>query len=381
MLCKKCKNEIPDNAAYCSFCGKKQTVTAAKHRKRAHGTGTIRKDTRYKNPYIAIAPATAHGAGRVYIGSYPDVKTAQAALEAFIRNGRPELYNATLEDIYKIWSETHYKQIAPGTVSTWKSAWKWFRELYNVKVADLHTAHFQEIVNRANTRGTAKWVKTLAHQIMQCAVENDVISRNCVDFVKLPKSEKTEKIIFTAEQIALLWEHSDDKYVQMILAMIYMGFRISELIELQTDNVRIADGYVIGGKKTEAGTDRIIPFPPGIPEIKEFFKRWIGSCAGKRLFDMTASQFRIMHFYRILDEYGMIDAEFNKTTGRWIFHNSDHLTPHSTRHTFASLSSAAGMRPENLQKIIGHANFSTTADVYIHQDIDTLKTEMSKLRK
>ena len=35
---------------------------------------------------------------------------------------------------------------------------------------------------------------------------------------------------------------------------------------------------------------------------------------------------------------------------------------------------------ENLQKIIGHASFSTIAQVYIHQDIDTLLREMGKLK-
>ena len=58
MLCKKCKKEIPDVSVFCNFCGRKQTVTAAKHRKRAHGTGTIRRDTRYKNSFIAIAPSS-----------------------------------------------------------------------------------------------------------------------------------------------------------------------------------------------------------------------------------------------------------------------------------------------------------------------------------
>ena len=46
------------------------------------------------------------------------------------------------------------------------------------------------------------------------------------------------------------------------------------------------------------------------------------------------------------------------------------------------------MRPENLQKIIGHADYSTTADIYIHKDIaelqrlrlcDTLTVQYTKL--
>ena len=165
------------------------------------------------------------------------------------------------------------------------------------------------------------------------------------------------------------------------ITMIYMGFRISEFLELEISNIHLDDGYVIGGIKTEAGIDRVIPFPPNIPEIKGFFKNWIGNRESGRLFDLTGSQFRITHFYRALHDYGMIDAEFDKTKGRWIFPNAEHLTPHSTRHTFASLSSSAGMRPENLQKIIGHASYSTTADIYIHKNISELITEMSKLTK
>lgn len=382
MLCRKCSQEIPDNAVYCHLCGKKQTsAPKVRHRKRPHGSGTIKKDTRYKKPYLAYAPSSANGAGRIYIGSFPDVRSAQEALDNFVKNGRPELYNATLADIYKIWSETHYKQISSKSAYGHACGWKWFESLYKVKVTDLHASHFQEIINRAKTRGTAKFLKTLAHMVMQCAVENDVVPKNCVDFVKLPKSEKAEKIIFTADQIHTLWQHTDDSDVQMILTMIYMGFRISEFLELEISNIHLDDGYVIGGIKTEAGIDRVIPFPPNIPEIKGFFKNWIGNRESGRLFDLTGSQFRITHFYRALHDYGMIDAEFDKTKGRWIFPNAEHLTPHSTRHTFASLSSSAGMRPENLQKIIGHASYSTTADIYIHKNISELITEMSKLTK
>jgi site-specific recombinase XerC len=63
------------------------------------------------------------------------------------------------------------------------------------------------------------------------------------------------------------------------------------------------------------------------------------------------------------------------------FEDANHLTPHSTRHTFASLRASAGMQPENLQKIIGHANFMTTADVYIHKDFTELVEEMAKIKR
>lgn len=118
MICKKCKKTIPDESIFCNLCGKKQiTKQKSRHRKRAHGSGTIKKDMRYKKPYIAYAPSSSNGSGRTYIGAYPDMKTAQFALENFIKNGRPKLYNATLEDIYNIWSSTHFMQIGQDGIN------------------------------------------------------------------------------------------------------------------------------------------------------------------------------------------------------------------------------------------------------------------------
>ena len=37
--------------------------------------------------------------------------------------------------------------------------------------------------------------------------------------------------------------------------------------------------------------------------------------------------------------------------------------------------SAAGARPEDIQKILGHTDYDTTANTYIHQSINTLKMQ------
>lgn len=381
MICKKCKKTIPEDSIYCNHCGKKQTsAPKPRHRKRAHGSGTIRKDTRYKKPYIAIAPSSAHGAGRIYIGSYPDMKSAQEALEDYLKHGRPELYGATLSDIYTQWSDIHYKRIKDPTV--WLAMWKRLEPIHNVKMSEIRTAHFQPFVNAATSKSSATKLKSLALMLCRYAMENDLIDKNYAEFIKLPKFEKTEKIIFTSEQINTLWEHSDDKRIQVILAMIYMGFRLGEIISLTKDNIHLDDGYVIGGIKTEAGIDRVIPFPPNIPEIKGFFCNWLQLCGNDKLFPTDEKQFRHFYFYQPLSELGMIDGKLRPGSGNsWIFPDKHHLTPHSTRHTFASLSASAGMQPENLQRIIGHADYSTTADIYIHKDISELVKEMSKLKR
>lgn len=73
---------------------------------------------------------------------------------------------------------------------------------------------------------------------------------------------------FTDQEIATIWEHSNDNEVlQAILIMIYSGFRISAYSKLE---VNMQDRYFRGGVKTTAGKNRIVPFNKEIiPLIRE----------------------------------------------------------------------------------------------------------------
>ena len=382
MICIKCGAEIPEGSLYCNLCGKKQMSTVRKIRthKRATGTGTITKDKRYKNrPYIVRGPATSSGMGRVYIGAFADMKSAQAALEEYIRNGRSKLYKATLADIYDLWSAAHFETIKKDGVKLYTYMWKRFEPIKDIKMVDVKTAHFQQIVNGCTSKSAASTIRAMASMMCKYAMENDLIVKNYADFIKMPRFEKNEKMIFSDEQIAVLWDHTEDKRAQAILSMIYMGFRIGELLMIKPADVFFEDGYIITGEKTDAGKKRVIPFPPMIPEIKDFFIRWCNGIPDDRpIWDMTSDQFRNNVFYDCLLELGLIDGEYKNNKYKF---SGKHLTPHSARHTFGSLSARAGMRPDSLQKIIGHANYNVTAEIYIHKNVDELKAAMSALSK
>ena len=366
MLCIKCSKAIPDGSAYCNYCGKKQAVTKPKYHKRERGSGTIYQDKRYKKPWLAFAPSSKYGQGRQYIGCYATRNEARAALEDFNKNGRPELYNATLADIYQMWSKIHFNSVSYQAVKLYSSMWKRFKNIQEMPVRDIRTAHIQEIVNAATSKSSAEIIKAMATMLCKHAMENDIVLKNYAEFVKIPKFEKKEKRIFTDEEIAALWRCSDSKPAQVVLLMIYTGFRRGEILSLTAENVHLSEGYIIGGEKTKAGKDRIVPIPPNIPELTQFVQSWCVGAADGRLFPLTAAKFRTDIFDAALAEAGI---------------EPEGLTPHCTRHTFASISSASGIKPESLQKIIGHANYATTAEVYIHQDITKLIEEMKKIKR
>ena len=364
------------------FCGKKQASTKAKYHKREHGTGSITRDKRnHKSPWIAHAPANKEGRNRIYIGAFATRVEAQAAIDDYIKRGCPDLPNATVKDIYNLWSEIHYRNITEAAAHSYKVFWKWFKDIEDMPIKDVRTVHFQKIIDKAQTYGTAKKIRSLCNMMCKYALENDIIQKSYADFIKLPRNDKKEKKIFSSADIAVLWRHSDDPDIQVVLFMIYTGFRVGELLAIKKSDVHIEEGYIIGGEKTDAGRNRIVPIPPSIPELNGYLLRWIEQAETERLFDMKDYSFRHNIFYPGLIRVGLVSAHKKDDSSSWIFDDEDHLTPHSTRHTFASLSAAAGMHPENLQKIIGHANYSTTAEIYIHQDIETLKSEMAKLTR
>lgn len=385
MLCKKCQREIPDTAPFCCWCGKRQEPEKKKTRRRARGTGTISKDPRYKNQWRALAPPAIKGTNGKCIGHFATVKEAQQALDAYMHEQRPDLYNAELCKIYDLWSAKHFPELSDSGVQGYRAAYKSIAELSHYKFRELKTADFQRCVDEQEGKGASRSklekIRQLCSQLCKYAMQNDLITKNYAEFVKLPKQEKKEKQIFTPADRAVLWAHSNDKRVQIILTMIYTGFRIGEITAIRLSDVHLNEGYMVGGEKTEAGKNRAVPFPEGVPEIECFVREWLLEAESDTLLGMNSEYLRKYMFYPVLAELGLIDPPIKSVkTGKDLYINP-RLTPHSTRHTFASLGAEAGMPPEILQKIIGHADYSTTADIYVHQDIAALSAGMRKIQK
>ena len=370
MNCVKCKRQIPEDSNYCLYCGKKQTVTKRKTRKRAKGTGTIYRNNSYHRPWLAYAPSTLSGRNRVYVGSFATVAEAQTAIENYISQKAPDRYNYTLKQIYDEWSSIHFQTLTVSGEQGYKAAYLYLSDLHGRRIRELKTADYQKCIDACAekfSRSQCEKVKQLCSQLCKYSMQNDIIDKNYAQFIKLPKAQKVEREIFTDEELALLWEHKDDECVQIILVLCYTGFRIGELFAVEKKNVHLSERFIVGGMKTEAGTDRTVPISD---KIFEFIFRWYNSSTNEKLINKDPSNFRKREFYPKLRELGMIDSD-PKAKPR--------LTPHCTRHTFATLCQRAGIKPEELQKIIGHAKYETTADIYIHEDVSALKSAIAKL--
>lgn len=359
MDCTRCRRAIPDESTYCLYCGKRQGTAPAAPRKaarRARGTGSVYKlsDVRRTRPWAAVR-------GGQYLGYYATKSEAQTALERLAGKELRESYNYTMEQVYECWRAEHFPTLTDKGREMYKVAWKRMAPVKGRKMRELRTADYQGIINTMEDAGlsvsSAQKVKQLAGQLSKWAMREDIITTNYAQFIRIYEAEAAVREIFSDEEIALLKEHNSSEPVKMILLLIYTGLRIGELFSLRRENIHLDERYFTGGSKTKAGKNRTVPIlPEAMPYIQYFWAAGDGDLLvsgyqGNR----TANNFRKRDFARTLSELGI--------TGK---------TPHSTRHTFASLAVRAGVKPEVLREIIGHANYSTTIEIYNHANLPQL---------
>lgn len=347
--CIKCKAALPDGALFCPMCGKKQVPEKRKALKRANGTGTVYKlQGRRTRPWVAAK-------NKVIIGYYPKKTDALEALERLTGKSLDERYNMTFEEVYDVWKAEHFRDLSKHGTEAYEISYKAFSPLYEKKFRELRTSDFQSIIDsKADKPEATKKYKQLIGQMSKWAMREEIVSTNYAQFVSLPQKEKAEKEIFTDEDIEKLAKDESEP-AMIALMLLATGMRIGELFSLKLADYHKT--YVIGGEKTEAGRNRVIPIRP---EGRSYFDYF----AEKAKNEMFLSGYNGQHTpenYRKRDFYPML--------GRL---KIEKKAPHAARHTYATRAVKEGLAPEILQKVLGHADYATTANVYTHIDADTL---------
>lgn len=117
---------------------------------------------------------------------------------------------------------------------------------------------------------------------------------------------ETSKIPFTDEEVNAVWEIKDQDWVDSVLVLLYSGWRISELLSIETANVNLKDWTYQGGTKTRAGKGRIVPIHSKIQSIIENRvkqgNKYLFSYNGKKC---TDGQYRSTFWNPIMERLGI----------------------------------------------------------------------------
>lgn len=271
----------------------------------------------------------------------------------------------TFAEVYERWTKTDFETLSKGTVNSYRSAYKHCKPLYGKVFKELRKSHLQGVIDAIDAPSMQDVTKLLFLKSYKYAMENDIVNKNYAQFVKIAKKEESkEKNPFTREEIDILWDNLYEvKYADLVLILLYTGMRIGELLNMEKSNIHLEERYMIGGSKTKAGKNRIIPLHKRIvPLIEKRMKKsdskwlFINRIGAK----LKYNSFTQYHWEPILKLVG-----------------NDH-TPHDTRHAFISEMSRLDTKPLVLKRIVGHSNASIT-DHYTHLELEELLEAVDKL--
>lgn len=324
--------------------------------------GVVNLGKRRRRPFAARITSGWTDEGKAiykYIGYYSKKAEALQALAEY--NSNPydiDSRNLTFEEIYNMWAKRELKDVSKSKLACYRTAFANCPSVHNIKIKELKASHMQKVIDgcKKRSQSTLNNIKILFNQVCKFALENDFINKDYSQFVSVSNTNtKKIKNEFSENEIAVLWENTDNFYIRFALILIYTGFRISELLQIKTENVDIENGSVKGGLKTKAGINRIVPIHKRIqPFIEELYNP-----ENIYLYNNNGKPFKYQYV-----KINFINA-LNKL-------NIKH-TPHECRHTTATLLDRYGANPITIKKILGHSTQDLTSSVYIHKNLEELK--------
>ncbi len=201
-----------------------------------------------------------------------------------------------------------------------------------------------------------------------------VITEDPAERLKAPRVEKKFPQILTIQEMDQLMESPDiqsEKGIRdkAMLELLYAtGIRVSELLSLKLSDINLSMEYVVCHEKAK---DRIIPFGNKARNALEDYlektrEAMIGENESSYLFvNCSGKPMSRQGFWKLVKYYAEkvgIEKE---------------ITPHTFRHSFAAHLLENGADVQSVQKMMGHADASTT-QMYVEMQAGNVRDVYKK---
>ena len=270
---------------------------------------------------------------------------------------KPIKQTISFEDCFEQMMVQHRKRIGDGSAENYYYTFRHFAPIGYMPIADIKTAQLQKCVDAVPGKSLRTKMKASASLTYKYALQNDVVDRNYAEFIVIERTEEQEREAFTTEEIKTVLQNIGKfPYLACVAVLIFTGMRPNEMFALRKSDYH--GTYFIGGSKTAAGKNRLIPIPAIIqPMVSDIVQKsnseFIFSAPNGDKMDLT--NFRKRYYYPALESLGVRK-----------------LPPYSCRHTFATMLKNVDAPITDKQRIMGHSSFSMTAH-YTHTDLESVQ--------
>ena len=281
-------------------------------------------------------------------------------------------------------------------------------KISHIKTSDIEA--FYRTLADEYSAGTIKRYANVLSCIFKTARRWNIIEDNPCRYAQKPKKrqEVGELRYFTPQQVLIFLRSLDltfdtagqtnpytvaTQYKVFYTLSLFCGFRKGETLALQWSDIdfraqeisitksigRTEGGFDYKGPKNTASV-RKVPFPDNVLSLLDTYRkeydelqiamgsRWAGNgnifiqADGRRMGQNTTYQ----HFVKHLKRYNQWVRDYPETAQAGGFEELPVIPLHGLRHSCATLLNYLEVNIVDISKYLGHANCSTTMDIYAH---------------
>lgn len=306
-------------------------------------------------------------------------------------------YDLTVDAWYEQWIDLKKREVRDTTLERYITTYNNHIKpaLGNMLIRNVKPIHCQHILNQLadddRKTSTINSVRMIMSHLFQKAFENDIILSNpCRKAVNsnIGKASDERHCLTIAEQKLFLESIVGHEYENQFKLVLQTGLRAGEMIGLKWEDINFSK-RVLSVRRTAVYSYKSHTWKYHLPK----------SAQGTRTIPLTSEAIRILKDQKkkmnknktislewadtiFLNDCGEPEPtdNYNKAILKI---NKEYPLPefsmHILRHTFATRCIENGMKPKTLQIILGHAQLSTTMDLYVHVTDDEMTKEMDKV--
>ena len=269
MNCLKCGKLIQDDAIYCPYCGKKAAESTRKPKQRGNGQGYA-----YKTPngkWTGVATVYKNERRTMKKGGFPSKAAALSycsIMRSMLMEEEPKLEPKTLKQIYDEWEPWYEPRVK--SMAGYKAAFAHFSALHERLIDTISAGELQSCMDDFKQgKRTHQMMKVTAGLIWGYAFDRKYVERKITENLYTGKGTSIKRKPIDSDEVEEIRKAIGKyRYAEYIYCLCYLGYRPGEMLELRKDQLHHDEKkdiwYLIEGKKTEAGEDRIVTIPDRI---------------------------------------------------------------------------------------------------------------------
>lgn len=260
-------------------------------------------------------------------------------------------------------------------------------DLKQMEIGEILPLHLQRFIRDFATSASKSYMdkmRVLLRALFEDAKDNGFCDRNPCAKLRFPQVREKQREAFTPSEVRLISNfamgYQDQRAGTAILLLLFTGMRRGELLglkwtDIDGDVIHISRGVYVeynrpcvqeGLAKTE-GSIRTVPLLPElgyrIQTLPRYGEYIFATRNGTLMEPRNFSRMYACFFRHLREQYPEVR----------------YLSPHSCRHTFATLSLESGASIRTVQLMLGHADIKTTAR-YTHPDYSSMQAAVKGMR-